>query len=218
MTSARRSSVQLLDGRRVLVEAVVARSMNVVVVSPAWMISRAIVFESAMSVPTWSPSQRSAHCAPTRAAGVDDEQLGPVVDALQDVVEEDRMRLAGVRAPEDDDVRVLDLLVRGGPAARSEDRGQTDHARGVSSAVAGVDVVRADDDADELLARKFISLVAFEHEKRPMASPPPATARRNLRRPVERLVPKTPNVARRFLGLPWMARSRRASRTRSTTR
>ena len=46
-----------------------------------------------------------------RAARVDDEQPRAVVDALEHVVEEDRMRLAGVRAPEDDDVRLLDLRV-----------------------------------------------------------------------------------------------------------
>jgi len=33
------------------------------------------------------------------------------VDALEQVVEEDRMRLAGVAAPQDDQVGFLDLLV-----------------------------------------------------------------------------------------------------------
>src|SRR5205085_1747789 len=42
---------------------VVARLMNSRLCRPAWMISRAIVFESATSVPTSIPSQRSAHCA-----------------------------------------------------------------------------------------------------------------------------------------------------------
>ncbi len=73
------------------------------------MISRAIVFESATSEPTSSPSQRSAHCADGRAARIDDEEPGAVVHALEQVVEEDRMRLAGVRAPEQDDVGLLDL-------------------------------------------------------------------------------------------------------------
>ena len=69
------------------------------------MISRAMAFASGMSVPTSSPSQRSAHCADDGAARVDDDQLRAAVHRLQHVVEEDRMRLAGVRAPEHDQVR-----------------------------------------------------------------------------------------------------------------
>jgi hypothetical protein len=42
---------------------VVARSMNVSLARPAWMISRATVLDSAMSVPTSRPSHASAHCA-----------------------------------------------------------------------------------------------------------------------------------------------------------
>ena len=42
---------------------VVARSTKRWFTRPAWMISRAIVWASAMSVPTSSPSQPSAHCA-----------------------------------------------------------------------------------------------------------------------------------------------------------
>ena len=46
-----------------------------------------------------------------RAARVDRVQARAVADALEHVVEEDRMRLAGVAAPQDDQVRVLDLAV-----------------------------------------------------------------------------------------------------------
>jgi hypothetical protein len=45
---------------------------------------------------------------PTRIDGV--EPRAPV-DALQEVVEEDRVGLAGVTAPEEDEIRLLDLLV-----------------------------------------------------------------------------------------------------------
>jgi hypothetical protein len=41
----------------------VAWSMNERLCSPAWMISRAIALERAMSEPTSSPSHRSAHLA-----------------------------------------------------------------------------------------------------------------------------------------------------------
>ena len=44
-------------------------------------------------------------------ARVDRDQPGAVADAAQEVVEEDRMRLAGVAAPQDDQVRLLDLTV-----------------------------------------------------------------------------------------------------------
>ncbi len=46
-----------------------------------------------------------------RAARVDRVEACTVVDALEHVVEEDRMRLAGVAAPQDDQVRLFDLTV-----------------------------------------------------------------------------------------------------------
>jgi hypothetical protein len=44
-------------------------------------------------------------------ARVDRIEPGAVADAAEEVVEEDRMRLAGVAAPEDDQIGVLDLTV-----------------------------------------------------------------------------------------------------------
>ena len=46
-----------------------------------------------------------------RAAWVDGEQPGALVHGAQDVMEEDRMRLAGIAAPQDDQIGVLDLTV-----------------------------------------------------------------------------------------------------------
>ena len=46
-----------------------------------------------------------------RPARVDRIQARAVADALEHVVEEDRMRLAGVAAPQDDQVRLLDLAI-----------------------------------------------------------------------------------------------------------
>jgi hypothetical protein len=66
-------------------------------------------------------------------------------------MKENRVCLAGVRPPQDDEVRILDFLVGARAAACSEDRRQTDDARGVSRAVATIDVVAADRDAGELL-------------------------------------------------------------------
>ncbi len=46
-----------------------------------------------------------------RAARVDRIELRAATDGLEHVMEEDRMRLAGIAAPQDDQVRVLDLTV-----------------------------------------------------------------------------------------------------------
>jgi hypothetical protein len=46
-----------------------------------------------------------------RPARVDGIESRPVVNTTQEVVEEDRMRLARVRSPQDDEVGLLDLLV-----------------------------------------------------------------------------------------------------------
>ena len=93
-----------------------------------------------------------------RAARIDDEEPGAVVDALEQVVEEDRVRLARVRAPEQDHVGLLDLCVGRRSAACSEHRRQTDDARSVSGSVTGVDVVRAHHLTGELL-RQEVHLV-----------------------------------------------------------
>src|SRR5207249_2147552 len=65
-----------------------------------------------------------------RATRVDSIEAGALVQGLEDVVEEDRVRLAGVRAPEDDQVGILDLLVRAGAAPGPENCRQTDDAGG----------------------------------------------------------------------------------------
>src|SRR4029077_8218330 len=100
---------------------------------------------------------------PPRIDGVHPRAVPPT---LQQMVEEDRVRLARVRAPQDDEVGFLDLLVGARAAPCSEYRRQTDDARGVSSTVAAVDVVAADDRARELL-REIVHLVgrlrAAEH-------------------------------------------------------
>src|SRR5438046_1296303 len=114
--------------------------MNSVFTSSEWMSSRAIAFASGMSVPTSMPSQRSAHFA----EGV---RLGSTT-----------MSFARVRAPEQDQVRVSDLLVGARTAACTEHRRQTDDAGRVSGSVTAIDVVGAQDDAGELL-RGVVELV-----------------------------------------------------------
>jgi hypothetical protein len=46
-----------------------------------------------------------------RAARVDRDQPGAAVDPAEQVMEEDRVGLAGVAAPQDDEIRLLDLTV-----------------------------------------------------------------------------------------------------------
>ena len=69
------------------------------------------------------------------APRVDRVEPSAVVDALEEMVEEDRMRLTGIRSPQEDDVRLLDLAVGRGPAARTERCRQTDDTGRVSGAV-----------------------------------------------------------------------------------
>ena len=47
----------------------------------------------------------------TRPSRVYREQACPVADAAQQVVEEDRMRLSGIAAPENDQIGLLDLTI-----------------------------------------------------------------------------------------------------------
>ena len=102
-------------------------------------------------------------------AWVDHVQTGAAVDGSQHVMEVDRVGVAGVRSPHDDDVGMLHLLVRRRPAARSEDRGQTDHRGCVSSSIAAVDVVRVERGTGQLLDQE-VQLVrrlrAREHPDR----------------------------------------------------
>ena len=89
-----------------------------------------------------------------RAPRIDDEDAGATTDGREHVMEEDRMGLTRVRTPQDDHVRGLDVLVGRRATTGSEHCRQTDDARSVSSSVAGIDVVRADRDAHELLGEE----------------------------------------------------------------
>src|SRR5436190_14719104 len=76
-----------------------------------------------------------------RAARIDDVQARPVLDPLEEMMKPDRMRLTGVRAPEEDEVGMLRFLVRARRASSPQDCRQTDDARSVSGSIAAVDVV-----------------------------------------------------------------------------
>ena len=95
---------------------------------------------------------------PTRRiapAWIDDPEPGALVDCLQYVVKEDGMSLTRVRPPEQDEVGILDLAIGTSCATRTKNRRQTDDAGGVSSAVATVDVVRANDHPGKFLGQEI---------------------------------------------------------------
>ena len=76
------------------------------------MISRAMALARAMSRADVEPEPAVRPLgATTSGAGRSRRGVAPLLTALQHVVEEDRMRLAGIAAPEDDQIGVLDLTI-----------------------------------------------------------------------------------------------------------
>src|SRR3569623_121070 len=103
------------------------------------------------------------------AAWIDRIDLGAFMNRLQRVMKENRMRFAGIGAPEDKQIRIFSFAIRRSTTARSEYRHQTGDAGSVSSSVTGIDVVRADHRPGELLGNE-VQLVgrarAREHAER----------------------------------------------------
>ena len=128
--------------------------MNARLSSPAWMISRAIAFESAMSEPTSRPSQASAHCAEDVRRGSTTKRRAPACTPLSRWWKKIGWVSRAFEPQRRIDVRLLDLPIGRRAAARSEHRRQTDDAGCVSGAVAAVDVVRAHDLPRELLGEE----------------------------------------------------------------
>ena len=83
VTRSPSSSVHGSTDARYSSKPVVERSMKRSLVSPAWMISRAIVLERAMSVPTSSPSHASAHRAELVRRGSTTNSRAPLCTALR---------------------------------------------------------------------------------------------------------------------------------------
>jgi hypothetical protein len=85
-------------------------------------------------------------------------------------MEENRVSFPCIRAPKQDKIRVFDFLIRTGSTACSEYRRQTGDARGMSSPIAAVDVVRSHDAANEFLCRVIELVGCFgtaKHSKVP---------------------------------------------------
>ena len=76
------------------------------------MISRPMALASAMSEPDVEPQPHVRPLGARRPPRVDRDTAGrPVAHPLQEVVEEDRMRLPGVAAPEEEEVRLFSFPI-----------------------------------------------------------------------------------------------------------
>jgi hypothetical protein len=85
-------------------------------------------------------------------------------------MEENRVRLARIRSPKQNDVRIFNLAIRASATTGSENRRQTGDARGMSSPVAAINIVGAHDAANEFLRGviQFVdSLGTTKHAKVP---------------------------------------------------
>ena len=146
------------------------------------------------------PKPRVRPLRGARPARIDHIELRAVADSFQHMMEKDRMRLARVRAPKQDHVGLFDFAVRARPAARSEHCRQTDDARRVSSPVAAVDVVGADDLAGELLGDvvELIGGLGAAEEAEAAGTGRAELALDALSRPIERFLPaRRPQLALR---------------------
>ena len=123
---------------------------------------------------------------------------GAAAEALQHVVEEDRVGLPRVGAPQDHQVGLFRLHVGGGAAARTEHRRQTDDTGSVSSAVAQSMLFVPITDPDELLRGEVHLVRGLGAAEHPEARRPRARARPAAARPAPR--PSSPAAARRSRG------------------
>src|SRR5690348_7444921 len=186
----------LLDARAISVESA-GRVLNELFVGQACMNNLARHGIGQRNVAANIETQPSVRpLRGTRAARINYMELRAVANPFQQMMEENRMRLARVRAPQKNNVRLFDFAVGTRSAARPENRRQTGDAGGVSSPVAAVNVVRADDRADEFL-RDVVQLIGglrtTEHAKRarPVLFYLRAESRRHA---VQRLVPRRRTV------------------------
>src|SRR4029077_6271938 len=124
-------------------------------------------------------------------ARVDGYDPAAVPHAAQKVMKEDRVGLARVRAPEQDQLGFLSLAIRRRSSPGSEHCRQTDDAWGVSSPIAAVDVVAAHGPPRELLGhevQRVGGLRAAEPADR--VWPDGARARESVGRAGKRFLPR----------------------------
>jgi len=84
-------------------------------------------------------------------ARIDHKKLCAAAHTLKNMMEKDGMSFPGVGAPKQNNVRLFRLAIGTCSSPRAEDRRQTGDAGGVSSPVATINVVAADDRANKFL-------------------------------------------------------------------
>jgi hypothetical protein len=106
-------------------------------------------------------------------------------------MEEDRMGVASVGPPDDDEVRLFDLLVGTRSSSQAKDRRQTDDARGMSGAVTAIDVVASHDHARKLLGEEveFIRGLRTAKDSKSLRAVVFNGPAETLRRAVKRFLP-----------------------------
>ena len=119
-------------------------------------------------------------------------------------MKKDRVRVARVRAPQDDDIRFFELAVRARATTRSENFRQTGDAGSVSRAVAAIDIVAAHDDARELLGHEVHLVGRLGAAKKPEGRPAAVFEPRG--RALERLFPARASE-RPIIANHWMSQS-----------
>src|SRR5712692_4492164 len=108
------------------------------------------------------------------------------------MMEENRMRLPGVRSPKENHIGFFNLLIGVGAATRTENHRQTGDARGVSGTVAAIDVVAAQHDSGEFLRDEIHFVRGLRTTKEPERLPSALfhNGFQPSRRPVQSLVPR----------------------------
>src|SRR5262245_20602517 len=126
----------------------------------------------------------------TGTAWVNDIEPGPAPNPLQHMMKKDWVRVARIRAPQHDQVGVLDFPIGTGAASRPEYRRQTGDARGMSRPVTTVNIVAPHHHPGELLGHEIRLIARLRAAKQPKClRSPGARCLEPPRRPCERFVP-----------------------------
>ncbi len=103
----------------------------------------------------------------TGTTRVNDIEPRPTSDPLQHMMEKDRVRVARIRAPQDDQVGFLDLPIGTGAASSPKYRRQTGDAGRVSRPVTTVNIVTPHDHAGEFLGHEIRLIARLRAAKQP---------------------------------------------------
>jgi hypothetical protein len=89
------------------------------------------------------------------------------MDCFEHVVEEDRVRFTGVRAPQDNEIGLLELAIRTRATTGTKNCRQTGDAGCMSGAIATVNVIAPHDDTGKLLRHEVCLVAGLRATKQP---------------------------------------------------